>query len=115
MFRLEPTEALSESLILRRPTGASDGPAPVVREDVGDDSRRGSQRRQLIHRGLIVYGGGFCTLECNILDVSETGAMLVPSDMALCPKVFVLKVYDGPSHQCEVVWRKVWKIGVRFL
>ena len=44
---------------------------------------------------------------------SETGARLMPADMTLCPSTFVLKPQDGPSHHCEVVWRKGGMIGYR--
>jgi hypothetical protein len=34
---------------------------------------------------MIVFNRGHCTLGCQILDVSETGAMVRPSDIFLCP------------------------------
>ena len=89
--------------------------APVVRDGSERESRRDSPRRHVLRRALIVYRGGYCTLGCNILNVSESGARLMPADMTLCPSTFVLKPQDGPPHHCEIVWRKGGMIGVRFL
>ena len=52
---------------------------------------------------------------CHILDISETGASLKPSDIFLCPNEFVLKPDVGSTHDCEVIWRKGEMVGVRFV
>lgn len=52
---------------------------------------------------------------CQILDTSDTGALLMPVDTLLCPKEFVLKPDVGESRNCEVVWRKGAKLAVRFV
>jgi hypothetical protein len=65
---------------------------------------------------LIVFNKGHCSLGCQILDVSDTGALVMPADMFLCPRdEFVLKPRVGSSRDCEVVWRKMDKVGVRFI
>ena len=115
MLKAEPLRAsgVHGSSILHRQ--AEVGHAPVVRDESEGESRPRSPRRRVLRRALIVYRGGNCTLGCNILNVSESGALLMPADILLCPSTFVLKPQDGPSHQCEVVWRKGELIGVRFL
>jgi hypothetical protein len=52
---------------------------------------------------------------CQILDMSDTGAQLLPTDVLLCPKEFVLKPQVGEPRHCEVKWRKGPKIGVQYL
>ena len=117
MLTLGPhqTPVARVSSIEPRPAGTAAGGAPVARDEADGESRRASPRRRVLRRALIVHRGGYCTLGCNILDVSETGAMLMPADMSLCPATFVLKHQDGRSNHCEVVWRKGEIIGVRFL
>jgi hypothetical protein len=78
------------------------------------DRRRGSRQR-VLKRAMIVFNRGHCTLGCQILDVSETGAMVRPSDIFLCPPEFVLRPSIGSPRDCEVVWRKNDKVGVRYI
>ena len=86
----------------------------VLSNDFPD--RRGSHRRRVLKSALIVFNKGYCTLGCQILDVSDTGALVMPADMFLCPRdEFVLKPRVGSSRDCEVVWRKMDKVGVRFI
>lgn len=77
--------------------------------------RRRTGRTRVLKGALIVYRGGHCTMDCQILDYSEGGALVKPSDIIFCPDEFVLKPNVGPSRDCEVVWRKNGMIGVRFL
>jgi len=77
--------------------------------------RRGDPRRQVLENALIVFNNGHSSLGCQILDVSDTGAKLVPADIFLCPREFVLKLRSGESRQCEIAWRRGTKIGVRYV
>jgi len=52
---------------------------------------------------------------CQILNVSDTGALLIPADIILCPKEFALKPDVGEQRYCEVVWRKGTQVAVRFV
>lgn len=77
--------------------------------------RRGSPRHRTLQRAQLTFRGGMCSMSAHILNVSETGALLRPLDMALCPNDFVLRPRFDPPHQCEVVWRKGEVLGVRFV
>ena len=77
--------------------------------------RRRAQRRRTLKNAVIVYSNGHCTMGCQILDMSDTGARLVPADLLLCPKEFVLKPQVGEPRYCEVAWRKGTKIGVYYI
>jgi hypothetical protein len=79
------------------------------------NERRRTGRRRVLKGALIVFNGGYCTMSCQILDTSETGALLMPLDVILCPREFVLKPRIGPSRDCEVAWRKGKMLGVRYL
>jgi len=87
--------------------------APALRNEIPD--RRNGARRRVLKSGLIVFNGGYCTLGCQILDVSHTGAMVRPADIFLCPGEFVLRPRVGPGRECEVVWRRNDKVGVRYI
>ena len=78
------------------------------------DHRR-SPRRRAFKKALIVYRDGNCTIGCRIVDMSNTGALLKPGDITMCPREFVLKPSIGTPHQCEVVWRQGELVGVRYL
>ena len=54
-------------------------------------------------------------MRCQILNISELGAQVMPSDILLCPSEFVLKPDVGDQRNCEVAWRKGTTIGVRFV
>ena len=77
--------------------------------------RRNSPRQRVLLAAQIIFLNGHSTLNCRILDVSETGALVQPADMVLCPNRFLLKPLSGVSQHCEVVWRKGDRIGVRYI
>ena len=78
------------------------------------DKRRASRRR-VLKRARIVFQQGYCSMGCQILNLSDTGALIIPADIMLCPKEFVLKPDVGQQRDCEVVWRKGTKVAVRYV
>jgi hypothetical protein len=83
--------------------------------DLGRTDRRRTRRRLTLKRASIVFRNGYCSLSCQILDTSETGALLRVADFMTCPNNFVLKPTFDPPHDCEVVWRKGEVLGIRYL
>jgi hypothetical protein len=57
----------------------------------------------------------YCTLKCFILDLSDTGAELMPADITQCPGELMLKPQIGQQRDCEVAWRKGGVVGVRYV
>src|SRR5205085_6753377 len=47
--------------------------------------RREKARRRVLKRALIVFNRGHCSMRCQILNISEFGAQVMPSDILLCP------------------------------
>ena len=88
------------------------GRSIVVEEKAAD--RRREKRERTLKYGKIIHSGNSCMMDCMVLDLTESGARLKPNDIMLCPEEFVLKVQYGPTHGCEVVWRKGAELGVRF-
>src|SRR6266850_1351991 len=62
------------------------GRGGAVSNDAPD--RRRGHRRRVLKSALIVFNNGHCTLSCQILDVSDTGALVMPADIFLCPGEF---------------------------
>jgi hypothetical protein len=77
--------------------------------------RRSRRRLRVLKRALIVYGGGLCTMRCQIFSVSDGGAMIRPNDIRSCPNEFLLKPESGDGRNCHVVWRNDTVLGVRFV
>ncbi len=71
---------------LSKPPVDRENRAPVVQNAKEERGRRGSPRRHVIRRALIVHRGGYCTLGCNILNVSGTGALLMPARYGVVPE-----------------------------
>jgi hypothetical protein len=77
--------------------------------------RRRAPRRRALKKALIVFNEGHCAMGCQILNMSDTGAKLMPADILLCPKEFVLKPQIGEPRNCEVMWRRGTAIGVYYV
>lgn len=77
--------------------------------------RRDSPRQRVLIAAQIIFLNGYSSMNCRILDVSETGALVQPADIVLCPNRFLLKPSFGAAQHCEVVWRKGDRIGVRYI
>jgi hypothetical protein len=77
-----------------------------------DDERRQSRRHRALKSGTIVCK--YYDVKCQILDFSDSGALLRPADVTQCPNQFSLKTSTAPSRACKVVWRGRTTIGVRY-
>jgi hypothetical protein len=77
--------------------------------------RRGTRRQRVLKKGLILFNDGRSSVGCQILDLTDIGAKLLPIDVFSCPGEFILKPQIGEDHHCEVMWRRGDRIGVRFL
>ena len=77
--------------------------------------RRGFGRK-IVHMGAkAVIANSDSTIECTIVDISDTGAKLELSDVGIITARFKLFVPEiDHIYECEVVWRNGNNIGVRF-
>jgi hypothetical protein len=75
--------------------------------------KRISPRRRILKAGSIEFGGG--VIDCNVRNLSETGAALEVFTPLFIPDRFMLLVRtDQWKRPCHVVWRKQRRIGVAF-
>jgi hypothetical protein len=78
------------------------------------DNKRNVQRRRALKDGKIVFGNGFCVVDCTIKNMSENGALLIAPKSVGVPNSFVLIDSKGQKLEAEVRWRKLDSLGVRF-
>ncbi|MGD9671063.1 MAG: PilZ domain-containing protein [Hyphomicrobiaceae bacterium] len=88
--------------------------APAVAQDANE--RRTARRRRILKSGIIAYNDRYCTVPATVRDISDTGTGLVVEPGAAVPDTFELLIpSDGLEADCEVVWRRGNRLGVRFL
>ena len=78
-------------------------------------NRRNARRQRSLLGAQIIFRNGNCTISGQILNFSDTGALVRPNDLTFCPEKFALKPRFQPPRECEVMWRKGEVLGVRYL
>jgi PilZ domain len=76
--------------------------------------KRGGTRKKTLKGGAIVYQNGNCSMNCTIVDISDTGAKLKPADPVYVPETFDLVLPNGPTYRCVLIRRTKDQIAVRF-
>jgi PilZ domain len=90
------------------------GPALAAYLDEGGPERRRALRYEMqIGAFIELERGG--DMRCHMVDVSDTGALLRPGDVLLCPSQFLLKPDVGTQRKCAVVWTNGRLLAVRFV
>ena len=100
---------------LQRIAGLSDIHDDDPAEDAEATSKRDSERHRIIKSGQIVYRNAHCVMDCTVLNISASGACILPADVFEETAPFVLKIRNGLTRRCEVRWRRRGKLGVRFI
>jgi hypothetical protein len=76
-------------------------PPPTLQQthDTADGAdRRIAPHRRALKNALIVFNSRYCTHRCFILNMSDTGAQLMPQDAIECPSEFVLNHRSGKNE-----------------
>jgi len=75
-----------------------------------------ASRRRVLLSGKLIYGDADLTADCAIRDLSATGARVrISGPVALPARVFLIEVRTGQAFECEVAWRRLPEIGLKFL
>jgi GGDEF domain-containing protein len=82
---------------------------------VAVSDRRKSPRQRALKKAQIVFKNGNCTMHCQIVEVSGSGAKIIPDDPFSLPEHFLLKTQDGEPRCCAVKWRNGTTIGVQYV
>lgn len=87
----------------------------ILQSPDGCDNRRARRMRSL-KQGKIAFFDQYCSVDCVVRDLSDTGAKLVLSAMPHSLENLVLHVpMDGFSVPVEKVWSNGNTWGVRFI
>jgi hypothetical protein len=84
-----------------------------VMKDSARSERRKSQRLRMIKRGTVVSGAA--SLQCAVLDVSQTGARVLLLDSTTAPEVCLLSLPDGSIRAAQRAWQRDREAGFTFL
>lgn len=74
-----------------------------------------ARRSKTLAGAALVFHGGKTSVDCNVLDISETGARLHLLETVWPPNDFILELADGRVFLCETVRQEATIIGVAFL
>lgn len=77
--------------------------------------RRDSVRRDIDVTAQIYFQNRQKIVDCEIVDLSDSGALLRPTRVEVLPKFFELRLPSGESFLCEMTRSDEGEIGVRFL
>ena len=77
-------------------------------------TRRRRERQKTIRSGRIIFGRGFSSMACTILELTKDGAALKPIAGEILPRYFVLGLPDGRRFNCVFVHRTNEIVGVKF-
>jgi len=78
--------------------------------------RRDSVRRRCLKRGMLVFSGGFSTVNCLVRDLSERGARIEVEGSIDMHNVFELRLIESGQHfHVEKRWQSGNKYGLRFV
>lgn len=108
-FTVNELEASIRSAV--HPTAAETSPEGDRREPV----RRRHRRIRTLKSGRIVSQDGTFATNCLIVNISEGGAALQPTELLRLLPDFILELQLGPTYRCRVCWRHGNKVGVRFV
>jgi hypothetical protein len=76
--------------------------------------KRRNRRRPIKHIVHIATGVG-PPLQCQMIDVSESGARLIVDDPKSAPETFLIMLNDNLLRWCQVMWRSNTQIGIKFV
>jgi hypothetical protein len=77
--------------------------------------RRQHGRVRVLRRARIVYGRGWSSLDCVILDLSSAGARIKVVAMLGFPERFELRIDSGSAREAVVRYRAADVTGVEFV
>jgi PilZ domain len=80
------------------------------------ERRRSIRQTPIVGRAFVYIGKGIPLINCDVMNISEGGARIVPKTPEMLPAQFVLFLtLDGSERRtCRVVWRDGFDVGVAF-
>jgi hypothetical protein len=86
-------------------------------DEAGDDfESRGEARQKVLRRGKITWQSGNFEIECQVRDLSTTGAKLRMAGDVTTPSCFTITIYpEKITKMAQVCWRDELTLGVQFI
>ena len=81
-------------------------------DDEGETNRRKLERITVLWSGTLVSGSQ--VIDCLIVNVSPTGAMIRVDDPSRCKTPVVLRNQRFGELAGEIIWRKGKELGIQF-
>lgn len=83
---------------------------------VNDGKSRNEHREQVQRTGSISYMGGDLNVQCQISDLTSSGARLSIADDVTVPSCFDLRILpDNTMKKAQVCWRNNQELGIQFI
>lgn len=83
---------------------------------ISDGKSRQEQRTEVQKTGSISYAGGDLNVECNIRDLTSSGAKLHLGNDVTIPSCFDLTILpDNITKKAQVCWRDNQELGIQFI
>jgi len=80
-----------------------------------DTERRRAPRSRTLLGGIIAFNGRRSTLDCQIRNLSDGGALMMISDAVALPQAFELEITSRQrQYSARAVWRSGERVGVVF-
>lgn len=80
-----------------------------------NDNKRAHTRHRVLKEGIVAFNKEYSTINCQVRDISATGAKLRVDDPGRLPKRFNLHIpVDGVKYAVEVRWVQSSVCGVEF-
>ncbi len=96
-------------------TGETNAEPPHI-PTLSDGKIRDEARPQVHKTGSISYAGGDLDVECEISDLTSSGARLRLADDITIPSCFDLTILpDKTSRKAQVCWRDDQELGIQFI
>ena len=84
--------------------------------DLPFGERRPSRRKRQLLPAVGTTLGGQRTFDCNIRDISESGARIAFPKSAIFPcAIYLINLRGRVAHKCDVVWCGQTEAGVAFV
>ncbi len=83
--------------------------------EMSSEQKRAAQRRRVLLGGRLVYGPSEMTVECAIVDMSESGARVrIPGTPLLVEPIYLVNVTHGQAFKARLAWRRANLLGLSF-
>jgi hypothetical protein len=83
--------------------------------EMASEQKRAAQRRRVLLGGRLVYSPAELTVECAIVDISESGARVrISGAPLLVEPLYLVNLTHGRAFKARLAWRRANLLGLAF-